>query len=155
MARLDALCLLSDAQAFTATGVSTSSYDIGNITPNRQIGDGCPLAITVTLDVAADFTTGNETYSFEAIQSASSALTTPTILASQAYIASGVLISSLLKVGYVIVLPIPAGMPLQRFIGFNLTAGGTTPTVTLTAWLGRFADVAAKPQTYPKGYTIS
>ena len=155
MARLDALCLLSDAQVFSASGVSSSSYDVGNITPNRQIGDGQALAITVILDAAADFASSNETYPFEAIQSASSALTTPTILASQAYIASGVLISSLLKVGYVIILPIPAGMPLQRFIGFNLTAGGTTPSVTLTAWLGRFADAAMKPQTYPKGYTIS
>ena len=155
MARLDALCLLSDAQAFSASGVSSSSYDVSLITPNRQIGDGRPLAITIQIDVAADFASSNETYSFEAIQSASSALTTPTILSSQAYIASGVLISTLLVKGYVLVLPIPAGMPLQRFVGFNLTAGGTTPSVTLTAWLGRFADAPIKPQTYPKGYTIS
>ncbi len=152
---IDQLLLLSDAQAFTATGVSTNTIDLSNVTPKLQIGTGEPMGLMVQIDVAADFTTGDETYSFEAIQSAAAALTTPTILAREAYIATGALISTLLVAGYLMYLPIPMGMPLQRYLGFNLTAGGTTPTITLTSWLTPLRFASVKPATYAKAYTIS
>jgi len=152
---LDQLLLLSDAQAFTATGLSTNTIDLGNPTTLRQVGDGEPLAVTVQIDVAADFTTGDETYAFEVIQSAAAALTTTTVLTRQAYIASGVMISTLLIAGFILVMPLPAGYPLQRYLGLNFIGGGTTPTITFTAWLGPWKFTAAKPQTYAKAYTIT
>lgn len=153
---LDALGLLSDAQAFTVTGgLSTNTIDLGNVTPKRQVGDGRPLALTITVDVAADFTTGDETYRFDLIQSAADTLTTPTILASRAYIATGSFISTLLVAGYVIVLTLPPGLPLQRYIGMQVVMANTTPTITVTAFFGPLASTAAKPQTYAKGYVIS
>ena len=153
--RLDALCLLSDAQTFSATGVSTNTYDLGSTTPVRRVGDGEPIAVVIQIDQAADFTTGDETYSFEAIQSAAAALTTPTILAREAYIASGALITTLLVAGYIIVLPIPSGIPIQRFIGLNMTLAGTTPSLILTAAVTPLSSVGVRPQTYAKGYTIT
>lgn len=152
---MDQLLLLSDAQAFSATGLSTNTIDLGNVTPKRQIGDGEPMAVTIVVDVAADFTTGDETYAFQVVQSAADTLTTPTILAAEAYIATGALISTLLVAGYSMVLPIPAGMPLQRYLGLNLVLAGNTPTITITAWLGPWKFTAVKPQTYAKGFTIT
>ncbi|MDD5199270.1 MAG: hypothetical protein PHC88_05650 [Terrimicrobiaceae bacterium] len=152
---IDANLLVCDAQAFTATAVSTSSVDFGNTTPKRQVGDGEGIGLMIQVDVAADNTTGDETYSFELIQSAAAALTTPTILAREAYIASGAMISTLLVVGFLIYLPMPMGYPIQRYVGFNLTAGGTTPTITLTAWLGPRTFASVKQATYAKGYVIS
>lgn len=151
--RIDALLLLCDAQAFTATGLSTNTIDLGNSTVKRQIGDGKAMAITVQVDVAAKVSGGTETYEFQAIQSAAAALTTPTILADEIYAASGAMIATALVAGYILVLPIPAGFPLQRFIGLNFV-GANTPTITITSWLGPLSDTAAKPQTYSPGYSI-
>ena len=154
MARIDALCLFSDAQAVTTDVVSTNVFDCGNVTPKRQIGTGVPLAVTFQIDVSADFTTGDETYEFQVIQSAADTMSTPTIIAQQSYIASGVMISTLLVAGYIFVLPIPPGYPLQRYISAFYNTGGNTPTMTVTAWLGRQADAPIKPQTYANAYNI-
>lgn len=154
MARIDSLCIFSDAQAFTATGLGTSSYDCGNITPKRQLGEGEPMAVTFQIDVAAKTSGGTETYEFQVIQSASSALSTATVIADMQYAASGAIIATALVAGYTLTLPIPPGFPLQRFIGVNFV-GANTPTITFTAWLGRLADAPVKPQTYAKAYTIS
>ena len=59
---MDAQTLLSDAQALTATAVSTNSYDKG--AAGNDIANGQPLGIEITVDVAADFTSANETYVF-------------------------------------------------------------------------------------------
>jgi len=52
---LDSLLQFSDAQALTVTGaVSTNVIDLSN---DRKIGIGEPMAAVVTIGVAADFTT--------------------------------------------------------------------------------------------------
>ena len=58
---LDSLLKFSDAQALTATADSTNVIDLSN---DRDIGIGEPMALVVTVGVAADFTTGDETYQF-------------------------------------------------------------------------------------------
>lgn len=151
----DALLQLSAAQAVTATALSTNTIDLGNSTVKRAIGDGEPMAIQVCISVAANFASSDETYNFQVVQSAAAALTTPTVLASEAYIATGALISSLLIAGYMILLPIPAGMPNQRFIGVNYVTGGTGPTMTVTAFLTPLRLGMVSPKIYSKGYVIS
>lgn len=155
MARIDYLCLFSDAQAVTTSAVSTNVYDCGNVTPKMQIGTGRPLAVSFQIDVSADFTTGDETYEFRVIQSATDNMASPTTIARISYIASGELISTLLVAGLVIVLPIPPGRPTQRYIAAWYETGGNTPTMTVTSWLGRQDDAPIKPQTYANAYTIS
>ncbi len=151
---LDTLLVLSDAQAFSATGLSTNTIDLGNVTPKRQVGSGEPLAVTIQVDVAAKISGGTETYEFQVIQSASENLGTPTVIADMIFAASGAIIATALVAGYILVLPIPPGFPLQRFLGLNFV-GANTPTITITAWLGPLAMTGAKPQTFAKGYTIT
>lgn len=152
---LDQLGLLSDAQSLSATALSTNTVDLGNVTPKRQIGTGETIGVVITVDVAADFTTGDETYDFQLVQSAAEALTSPTVLARLTFIASGTMISSLLVQGYRMFLPLPHGMPIQRYLGMNYVLGGTTPTITVTACLVPERVVAVGPIHYAKGYTIS
>lgn len=154
MARIDALLLLSDAQAFTATGLSTNTIDLSGVTPKRQVGTGRPLAVTVQIDVAAKTSGGTETYEFQVIQSAAAALTTATILTTIIFAASGAIIATALTAGCIIVLPIPPGQPTQRYLGLNFV-GANTPTITLTAWLGRLGDAPVAPQFFAKGYVIT
>lgn len=152
---IDALGQLSVNQAITATALSTNVVDLTNVTPNLQIGDGEVSCVTVYVKVGA-VTAGAETYRFDVVQSATANLATPTVLASLAFIATGVLVNTLLKAGYYFALPIPAGMPIQEFIGMNYTTGGTAPSITISAYFGPWrAHGVSRPQTYKKAYTIS
>ena len=150
---LDSLLLLSDAQAFTATGFSTNTIDLGNVTPKNEIGAGEPMEVTVTVDVAADFTSTDETYRFDLVTSANANLSSPTIINQRSVLASGGA-ASLLAAGRDIHLPVPKGAVLQRYLGLQLTLAGTTPSITITAMLQpQSMDEARKD--YAKGYTIS
>lgn len=123
---LDAFTLLSDAQALTATAVSTNSYDSG--AAGLDLNGGEPLAIEINVDVAADATTGDETYAFNVIESAVTALTGATTL----YTAT--ISRTLLTAGAKFALPLPRTLnPSLRHKGLSYTLGGTTPTITVTA----------------------
>jgi hypothetical protein len=146
---IDALLLLSDAQAVTADAVSTNTIDLGNVTPKRAIGTGEPMGIVFTVDVAADATTGDETYSFEVIQSAAAALSSPDVIATLT------LAAATLVAGYQFVIPIPPGFPTKRYLGVNYNVGGTTPTITVTAALMPLSMASVAPVHYADAITIS
>lgn len=145
---LDALGLVSDAQAVTATAVSTNTVDLGSPTPKRQIGDGEEVGFGLAVDVAADHTTGDETYTVEVIQSANADLSAPDVLSSRAIAFSDLI------AGATHFFSIPKGTPTKRYVGLRYTTAGTTPSITVTAWLtlARLFSLA-KPQTYAKGYS--
>lgn len=148
---LDAQTLLSDAQAVTADAASTNTIDLGNVTPKNDIGNGEPLVAVFTVDVAADATTGDETYEFQVIQSANADLSSPDILVKTdtSYITRATLIA-----GYQLVLPIPPGLVTKRYLGAYYNVGGTTPTITVTASVVPQSFVP-KIKSYADGFTIS
>jgi hypothetical protein len=146
---IDALLLLSDAQAVTADAVSTNTIDCSAVSPARDIGTGEPLEVVFQVDVAADFTTGDETYAFEVISSAAANLGTPTVLARRAIAAA------LLTAGSIHRLQVPPGSMVQRYLGANYDVGGTTPTITVTAFVQPSAMAAVeKPKAYNDAITI-
>jgi NAD(P)-dependent dehydrogenase (short-subunit alcohol dehydrogenase family) len=143
---LDSQLLLSDAQAITADAVSTNTVDTGAAGNDISIGE--QLVVAIQVDVTADFTTGDEVYVFEAIQSAAANLGSPDILVSRAILASD------LTAGSIHYLPIPAGSKTKRYLGLNYNVGGTTPSITCTAFIQPANQVQAfKP--YADGFTIS
>lgn len=147
---LDALLLLSDAQAFAATGFSTNTIDLGNPTPKNDIGNGEPMCLCFNVDVAADFTTTDETYRFDLVQSANANLSAPDVLLSMTVSAA----SSGLAAGKQVVVPIPPGVITKRFVGAQMTLGGTTPSITVTASLMPLSMVD-KRKDYANGYTVN
>lgn len=146
---LDDLQTLSDAQALTASAVSTFSLDMGNITPKNDPGAGEPMAAVFTIDVAADFTTGNETYQFNFVQDTAADLATALDV-----LMSRIITAANLTAGSIHSIPIPPGAVTKRYIGASYTLGGTTPTVTVTAMVMPLAMVD-KYKAYAKGYTIT
>jgi hypothetical protein len=146
---IDALLLVSDAQAVTADAVSTNTIDLGNPTIKNRIGSGEPMAFLVTVDVAMDFTTGDEAYSFEVIQSANANLSSPDIIAVRT-----VLNAAERAAGARFVIPIPPGMPQKRYLGLNYNVGGTTPTGTFTASLMPQSMAEESVLAYAKGYSV-
>lgn len=145
---LDALGLLWDAAALTADAASTNTIDLGNVTPKNDPGNGEPMCLAIQVDVAADHTSGDETYEFQFIQSANADLGTPDNLISRTIAYSD------LTAGALQYIPIPKGAITKRYIGAYFNGGGTTPTITVTAWLSPLSMVE-KRATYAKGYTVT
>lgn len=145
----DALMLLSDAQALTATAVSTNTIDLGNTTPKRDIAVGEPMELSCSVDVAADATTGDETYEFQFVSDDDAALGSPTVLCQ-------VLIPrALLVAGYQFSVPIPQNRILERYVGARFVLGGTTPTITVTVFLQPRSMSSVKPIHYADAITVS
>ena len=75
---IDSQLLLSDAQALTATADSTNVIDLGS---DRDVGRGCPMALFISVDVAADVASGNETYQFQLETDDNAGMSSSTIVA--------------------------------------------------------------------------
>lgn len=146
---IDNYGLLSDAQAFTATGYTTNTVDLGDVTPKREIGNGEPMALVFTVDTAADAASGDETYEFQFVQSANANLSSHDVLASRADLSRTALVA-----GTQVVVPVPAGAVSKRYIGGRLVLGGTTPSITVTGFLQPLSMVD-KRKDYADGITIS
>lgn len=148
---VDAQTLLWDAAALSTDAASTNTYDTG--AAGNDISAGESLCAVLSVDVAADITTGDETYKFQVIQSASSNLGTPTVLVEVPFTAAQVT-AGLLAAGKIIIIPIPPGSITQRYLGLYFDGGGTTPTITVTAFIAP-QRMIQRDKHYAKGYTIS
>ena len=141
---LDSQLLFSDAQALTATAASTNLIDLG---VDGNLGIGEPMAVVIVLDVLADDTTGDETYvvdvEFDSTAAFSSAVTAVTKTITRGEVA-----------GTKFVVLVPADLTGEQFMRLNFTLGGTTPTVTVTAFLTA-ANMVQNNVVYADAITIS
>ena len=124
MSLVDARLECSDAQALTASADSTNVIDLTGTA--LQVGAGQPLYMHFNVTVAADNTTGDETYSFGVATGAATSL--GTVLASRAIAATT------LTAGYNFSIAVPSTGVL-RYIGAEYVLGGTSPSVTVDAYL--------------------
>lgn len=132
---IDAQTTLWSAAALTATAVSDNCYDTGAAGvsggPLNDLARGEPMVFAMAVIVSADHTTGDETYEFDIISATASDLTT-----GQLILAKYVMLYSDLVAGNLVIFPMPvATQVVQRYIGLKYVGGGTTPTITVTAWL--------------------
>jgi hypothetical protein len=146
---LDKLGTLCDAQALTATAISANVVDLGAAA--NGLPDGEPLEVVLSVDVAADATTGDETYDVSVDTSAVVGLTTPTQLISRTIAAAD------LAAGSKHHFPLPQGVNMLRYLGINFTLGGTTPSMTVTASVQpvSMAGETAVNKHYPSGSVIA
>lgn len=155
---LDAQNQLSSAQAITADAVGTNVIDLGGDNP---IGTGEPMGILFQCDVAADQTTGDEDYTFDVEFASDAGQTTARKLVGRRVFESGTPAApaedaDLLVAGFQFVIPIPPTRlsESERYLGIRYDVTGTTPTITMSAWLVPLKHVQVDIN-YPKGYTIS
>lgn len=148
----------SEAQAITADAVGTNVIDLS---VDRSIGNGVPMAVLFAVDVAADQTTGDEDYTFDVEYASDAAQTTARQLIGRRVFESGTPAApfqdaDLLIAGFTFAIPIPPTTLSQseRFLGIRYDVAGTTPTITMTASLVPLSMVDARVL-YAKGYTIS
>jgi hypothetical protein len=140
---IDALALLSDAQAFGAAAVSTNSYDLGLTTPGRQVGTGEPLALGIQIDVS-----GTVAASLVEIISATDAALTAGILVH----ASMTIPLATAVAGYIAALGLPQGTPTQRYLGARITTA--SGTISATLWLAPFSMISIAGRFYPRNYAV-
>lgn len=140
---LDAQLLFSDAQALTGTAASTNLIDLG---VDRDIGSGQPLAVCIDVDVAADTTSGNETYQFDLETDDNSGFSSAVVLARR------IIDKASLTAGTKWVMGLPNDN--ERYLRLNYTLGGTTPAITVTAYLIGREDID-KQANYASGFSIA
>lgn len=142
---LDAQTLLSDAQALTATANSTNVYDSSS---DRNIGLGTPLGVKITCDVAIGGTSPTATAKIVTDDNAS--------LSSKTDVTGAVSLAGLAAGGSVII-PVPPDTVMERYIAVTYTLGGTSPTITVTAWLAPLSmlETSGTNVYYAAGYTVS
>ena len=141
---IDSQLKFSDAQALTATAVSTNIVDLS---VDRKIGIGEEMAVAVFIGVAADYTTGDETYQFQIQTSVDEAFTSPVTVISSASIEG-----DQLGAGATVVLPL--GHANLQYLRINNVLAGTTPTVTIDSVLMPYCDITGTVD-YASGYTIT
>ena len=148
---IDALGTLSDAQALSATAASTNVMDFGS---DRDIGRGQVLCVLFTVDVAADFTTTDETYQFTIQTDDNVGFASPKNVVTKLFSALPSTPAAELTAGSKWVLAIPADTSGERFLRVNYTLGGTTPLLTITAQVQPLALVQEEV-IYPSGYVVA
>ena len=140
---LDSYNQFSDAQALTATAASTNSIDLGV----DNVGIGEPLAVLISLDVAADDADADETYSVALETDDNDSFSSATVIGSRTIPAGS-------AAGSKFVISVPADSSAERYVRLNYTLGGTTPSVTVTAFL-QPQNMLDNYEKYPNAYTIS
>lgn len=138
-----------DAVALDADAVSTNFIDLGNVTPKIDIGGGQPMCFVLQVDVSADHTTGNETFEFQILQDAASDGNTADVLVKFPFTYDQLTAGIAPKI-----LPVPPGFVTKRYLGLKHDGTGTTPTITVTAFLTMMNMVDAL-KIYAKGFVIS
>lgn len=156
---IDAQNLFSDAQAVTADAVGTNVIDL---TADRSIGNGEPMAVVFVVDVAADQTTGDEDYTFHVEYASDAAQTTARKLVGYRTFESGTPTApaqdaDLLVAGFKFAIPVPptALSESERYLGIRYDVTGTTPTITCTAFLTPMSMIDNSEVSFANNYTIS
>jgi hypothetical protein len=114
---LDEATRLETAIAKTATFAGTA-FDLGNA-PQAQIGIGQPMAAVLKI-TAVDRTTGDETYTWQLMDSPDGTTWSAIGPAIESHVVGK--------------LSIP-GFRTQRYVALACTMAGTTPIATWDAWL--------------------
>jgi hypothetical protein len=147
----DALLQLSNAQAVTASAVSTNTVDLGAA---RDIGSGEPLEIDVTVDQTVT-AAGAGTVTFQVISSAAANLGSPTVIAQTDAIGKAELPAGRKPIRIKIPPHVLASLPIgQRYLGLNFLVGtGPLTAGQFTANVVRDGQDVAKH--YPSGFTVA
>ena len=143
---IDAFLELSDSQAVTASAVGTNVIDLSVA---RSVGNGEPIAAVFSVVVAADQTSGDEDYTFDVEYATDAGQTTGRQLMGRRIFESGTPTApaqdaDLLVPGFLFAIPIPPTTLSEdgQFLGIRYITAGSTPTITINAWIAPLADVS-------------
>lgn len=148
---LDRQNTVSQAQAVTATAVSTDTIDLSQA---RDIGPGEDLRFAFTVDTTVT-AAGAGTVTFQVITSAAANLSSPTIIAQTDAIGKAELTAGRRPIEVVIPRTVLAAQPIgQRYLGVQYTVGtGPLTAGAFTAYIQN-ESVQDVGKNYPGGFAI-
>lgn len=143
---LDAQNLFSDAQAITATAVSTNAIDLG-LASGLDLGSGENLYVHINVDTAFTDSGSDSTVTVTLVTDDNSSLSSATAVQTLGTFAA------LSAAGTKIIARIQPNLTLERYIGLNYTlANGNLTTGAVTASLVKDVDTY---KSYADNITIS
>ena len=155
---LDSQGQFSDSQAVSATAVGTNVIDLSQ---DRSIGNGEPMAVVFNVEVAADQTSSDEDYTFQVEYASNAAQSTGRQLIGERIFESGTPTApaqdaDLLVIGFRVIIPIPPTTlaESEQFIGIRYVTAGSTPTITCSAHLVPLNFIDATND-YASGYSVT
>lgn len=155
---LDSQNKFSDSQAVTTDAVGTNVIDLSVA---RSIGSGEPMAVMFVVEVAADQTTGDESYTFDVEYATNAAQTTGRQLMGRRIFEAGTPTApaqdaDLLVAGFKFYVPVPPVTAAEdaAFIGIRYDTAGTTPIITCSLYLVPMSMVDSYAD-YANGYDIT
>ena len=156
---LDAQSQFSSSQALTGSAVGENVISLGVA---RSIGQGEPMVVLFVVEVAADQTTGDEDYTFDVEYATNEGQSTGRKLIGRRVFESGTPTApaqdaDLLVAGYKFTIPVPAVTQSEDeiYLGIRSTLAGSTPTITISAWLVPQSMATVGVMNYANGYTIA
>jgi hypothetical protein len=126
MSMTDNLNYFCKAQALSSDANLT---DVIDLKAAGVLGNGVPMQVVINVDVAADATTGDETYTFNVITDDAATIDSGTTIATKTIARAD------LAVNTIHTIDIPENVATLQYLGVAFDGGGTTPTVTITAYL--------------------
>ncbi len=157
---IDAFNQFSDAQAISGAGdvVGTNVIDLS---VDRSIGNGEPMAVVFTVDVDAVQTGGDEDYTFQVEYASNSAQSTGRQLMGERRFESGTpgapsQNADLLVTGFRVIIPIPPTKlsESEQFIGIRYVTLGALAGITCTDFLQTMSMIDATND-YADNFTIT
>lgn len=136
MSALDLFERLANSQAITSTAVLTDTYKLPIAGADIFVGRGT-LGIRFNIVVAADVATGDETYEFQLVSATASNGTSGQIILASTTVISNARSAVELSAGRKIDMAFPMGViaATATHITGRLVLAGTTPAITISAWL--------------------
>lgn len=135
---VDSLLLLSDGQDLSqTTGDYYSTKVVNTGTTDGDIGAGEPLYLIICVDEAFTSSSSTATVKFSVIDEADTTLDSSSV----EIVSTDDLVVTRLTLGKIIVLPVPAGLVTQQYLGMRVDIGTDTTTAgTVTAFFGTGAQ---------------
>lgn len=134
--------ILGSSQALTASGATTDVKDFGGDYDKGPGGEVKGLIFVV--ETAADYTTGDETYTFTLQTDDNSGFSSAATLSS-----SGTIAGSALTAGTKVFVPLLNTN--ERYIRGYATLAGTTPSITISTYFGSASEVLTGGVIYASG----
>ena len=129
---LDSLLKLSDSQDFSQTTGDYYSTNVVNASVTRDIGPGEMLALIIVVDAAFTSSSSDATVIFSLIDEADTTLDSSSV----EIVKTDLLVVTRLTLGKIIILPIPAGLITQQYLGMRVDIGTDTTTAgTVSAFI--------------------